>query len=123
MTISGEEQDLPWDQKHYLEPGPQGQTRIHMPDGKGGVKKRVESAKGIALGRAEGQEEGPSVGDVKDGSRSAAAGQTSKQQKGISNTDTKHSTDIMMDPEKSKKSEGVPETAKLQGTVDPARRV
>ena len=46
----------------------------------------------------------------------------SAKQKGLSNTDTKHSTDIGKDPGKSKKGEGVPETAKLQGTVDPSRK-
>lgn len=43
------------------------------------------------------------------------------KQKGISNTDTKHSIDIGNDPEKSKKAPGVPDTAKLQGTVDPSK--
>ena len=45
----------------------------------------------------------------------------SGKQEGLSNTDTKHSTDIANDPEKSKKGEGSPETAKLKGTVSPAR--
>lgn len=53
--------------------------------------------------------------------KTAVAGDTSKQQYGLSNTDTKHSYDLMKDPEKSKKPEGVPDTAKLQGTVDPHR--
>lgn len=46
---------------------------------------------------------------------------TSGKQAGLSNTDTKHSQDISADPEKSKKGEGAPETAKLQGPVDPRR--
>ncbi|KAI9651505.1 MAG: hypothetical protein M1831_000795 [Alyxoria varia] len=120
-NIHGED-GLPLDQRHELEKGPQGQTRLHTPDPKGGAKKRVESAKGIAQGRGEDQEGGGSIGDVKDGSKSAAAGQTPAQQKGLSNTDTKHSTDLMKDPEKSKTSEGVPETAKIQGTVQPGRK-
>lgn len=97
-----------------LERGPQGQRRFLIPSAKGGNMRRIESPKGIVQGRAEGQTEGGSIGDVKDGSKSAVAGQTSRAQKGISNTDTKHSTDLMADPEKSKKSEGVPETAKIQ---------
>ena len=106
-----------------LEKGERGQNRMLIADAKGGTKRRIESEKGISLGRADGvAESGKSVGDVKDGSKSAAAGQTSKQQKGVSNTDTKHSVDVMADPGKSKKSEGVPETAKIQGTVDPSRK-
>ena len=97
-----------------LEPGPQGQKRFLIPSAKGGNMRRIESAKGIVQGRAEGQTEGGSIGDVKDGSTSAVAGKTSGQQKGISNTDTKHSVDLMADPEKSKKSEGVPDSAKIQ---------
>ena len=56
-------------------------------------------------------------------SKTPVKGQMSGKQAGLSNTDTKHSTDPANDPEKSKKSEGAPETAKLQGTVDPGRKL
>ena len=102
------------EQAKELPPGEKGERRFVVPDSKGGNMRRVESPKGIVQGRAEGQEEGGSIGDVKDGATSAVAGKTSTQQKGLSNTDTKHSIDLMADPEKSKKSEGVPETAKIQ---------
>ena len=115
-------ESVPANQRTELEKGPQGQTRLHMPDAKGGGKLRSESARGMVQGRAEGSDEGESIGDVKDGSKSAVGGQTSSQQKGVSNTDTKYSVDLMKDPEKSKKSEGVPETAKIQGTVNPGRK-
>ncbi len=49
-------------------------------------------------------------------------GSIAGKQAGLSNTDTKHSTDIGKDPDKSKKGEGVPETAKVQGTVNPSRK-
>lgn len=45
----------------------------------------------------------------------------SGKQAGLSNTDTKHSTQIDQMEGKSKKAEGAPETAKMQGTVDPNR--
>ena len=43
------------------------------------------------------------------------------KQRGVSNAPTAHSTSIEDDPGKSKKGEGRAETAKLEGTVDPAR--
>ena len=118
-TVEGDSQDggekssAPAGAKE-LPPGPQGQNRFLVPSSKGGNMRRVESPKGIVQGRADPDAEGGSIGDVKDGSKSAVAGQTSSKQKGISNTDTKHSIDLMADPEKSKKGEGVPETAKIQ---------
>ena len=45
----------------------------------------------------------------------------SGKQAGLSNTDTKHSYKIDEMDDKSKKGEGGPDTAKLQGTVDPNR--
>jgi len=53
-------------------------------------------------------------------SKEPEQGKMSQKQAGLSNTDTKHSTDPVTDG-KSVKSEGAPETAKLQGTVDPSR--
>lgn len=58
------ESGLPWDQPHELEKGAKGETRLHLPDSKGGMKRRIESPKGIVQGRAQGAEEGPSIGDV-----------------------------------------------------------
>lgn len=49
------------------------------------------------------------------------AGEMTGKQFGIATGPTKHSLPIDSDPGKSKKAEGVPETAKAQGTVDPAR--
>ncbi|TKA64627.1 hypothetical protein B0A49_09017 [Cryomyces minteri] len=93
-----------------------GDTRQHIPDAKGGAKKRINSGYGIDLGRGSTERE--------DGSDKAVPAKTPKsmnemsgKQAGLSNTSTKHSTDIANDPEKSKKGEGGPETAKTMGTV------
>ncbi|KAK5172394.1 hypothetical protein LTR16_011737 [Cryomyces antarcticus] len=93
-----------------------GDTRQHIPDAKGGAKKRINSGYGIELGRGSTERE--------DGSDKAVPAKTPKsmnemsgKQAGLSNTSTKHSTDIANDPEKSKKGEGGPETAKTMGTV------
>ncbi|KAK3166731.1 hypothetical protein OEA41_009856 [Lepraria neglecta] len=102
----------------------QGDTRKHIPDAKGGNKKRIESDYAKRQGEAQKPEEDPSdkdlaasSKDVDDKSRTSQSG----KQEGLSNTDTKHSTDIANDPEKSTKAEGGPETAKNKGTVDPSR--
>lgn len=106
--------------------GEQGDTRKHVPDAKGGSKKRIESDYGIVQGAA--QDDDATVqesGNVQDqpAASKPAGGQSiqSGKQEGISNTDTKHSTDITNDPEKSTKGEGTPETSKSKGTVDPSR--
>ncbi|KAK6432027.1 hypothetical protein LTR95_011807 [Oleoguttula sp. CCFEE 5521] len=75
------------------------------PDGKGGFKKRVDSGAQTDLGDAAAK---PS-GDI------------AKKQEGMSNTPTRHSTDIHNSSEKSTKGEGVPDTAKINGPVDPSR--
>lgn len=96
--------------------------RIHKPDAKGGAKRRIESRMGKDLGQeemieGEDQSETESAAPSKD----PVPGKTSSKQAGLSNTNTKHSTDIGNDPDKSKKPDGSPETAKMQGTVDPTR--
>ncbi|KAL8795078.1 MAG: hypothetical protein Q9195_002375 [Heterodermia aff. obscurata] len=103
--------------------GEQGDTRKHIPDAKGGNKKRIESHYGKRLGEAAADHPDPDDED-KAASAKPPGGITTSQsgkQEGLSNTDTKHSTDITNDPDKSKKGEGSPETAKLKGTVDPNR--
>ncbi|KAL9598810.1 MAG: hypothetical protein Q9219_004229 [cf. Caloplaca sp. 3 TL-2023] len=92
--------------------GEQGDTRKHIPDAKGGAKKRIESHYGKPQGVAQD--------DGKDASK-GASGVHSGAQEGISNTDTKHSTDMDNNPDKSKKGEGIVETAKIKGPVDPDR--
>lgn len=83
------------------------------------MKKRVESPNAIKQDDA-GDSEGSD--DKAAASKTPVKGQMSGKQKGLSNTDTKHSTDVQNDSGKSKKGEGAPETAKLQGTVDPNRK-
>lgn len=93
--------------------------RLHVPDAKGGAKRRVESRNGKDLAPVENVE-----GDTEDKaapSKDAPPNSTSQKQQGLSNTNTKHSTDPGNNPEISKKGEGAPETAKMQGTVDPNR--
>ena len=93
--------------------------RLHVPDAKGGAKRRVESRQGKDLGQIEQME-----GDAEDKaapSKDAAPGGTAQKQQGLSNTNTKHSIDIGNSDQYSKKGEGAPETAKMQGTVDPNR--
>lgn len=92
--------------------GEQGDTRKHIPDAKGGAKKRIESDYA--------QSQGVAQDDDKDSSK-GASNVHSGAQEGLSNADTKHSTDISNDPEKSKKGEGFAETAKMKGPVDPSR--
>ncbi|KAK4692064.1 hypothetical protein P7C71_g5068, partial [Lecanoromycetidae sp. Uapishka_2] len=102
----------------------QGDTRKHIPDAKGGSKKRIESDYAGREGVADKPEQDPQNEDkaapsksVDDKSKKSQSG----KQEGLSNTDTKHSTDIANSPEKSTKGEGGPETAKNKGTVDPSR--
>ncbi|KAI4185609.1 MAG: hypothetical protein L6R41_004012 [Letrouitia leprolyta] len=94
------------------EEGEQGDTRKHIPDAKGGAKKRIESDYAKSQGVAQDES--------KDSSKGASNVQAVKQE-GLSNTDTKHSTDISNDSDKSKKGEGFVETAKTKGPVDPSR--
>ncbi|KAL9090348.1 MAG: hypothetical protein Q9165_005382 [Trypethelium subeluteriae] len=82
-------------------------TRKHVPDAKGGAKKRIDS------GYAKSQ----SVDNPGAGGAGGGTDRMAEQQKGLSNTETKHSTDIKNSPEKSKKGEGSPETSKTIGTV------
>ncbi|KAL8930690.1 MAG: hypothetical protein Q9208_000561 [Pyrenodesmia sp. 3 TL-2023] len=97
----------------------QGDVRKHIPDAKGGAKKRISSEYGKRQGS-------PVEGDEGSTNRRFAAYTPSDEdvaskQEGISNTDTKHSFDLSSDPEKSKKGEGFVETAKVKGPVDPSR--
>ncbi|KAL8960447.1 MAG: hypothetical protein Q9193_002847 [Seirophora villosa] len=97
----------------------QGDVRKHIPDAKGGAKKRIDSDYAKPLGK-------PAEEDDESNNRAAAAGTPSNsssasKQEGLSNTDTKHSTDIDNNPDKSKKGEGFVETAKIKGPVDPSR--
>lgn len=117
-----------------------GNTVKHIPDAKGGAKKRLESEKGIKQGEAsktDGDDEkshdkvfevdhalAETIADDLKAAASKPAGSKNSQsgkQEGLSNTDTTHSTDIAQDPEKSSKGDGMPETAKAKGTVDPKR--
>ncbi|KAL8737977.1 MAG: hypothetical protein Q9181_001159 [Wetmoreana brouardii] len=102
------------------EEGVQGDTRKHIPDAKGGAKKRIESDYGKMQGVL--NEDDPESTDKPAGSKmTSSPNQISAKQHGLSNTQTKHSTDLDNNPEKSKKGEGYVETAKAQGTVDPGR--
>ncbi|KAL8717567.1 MAG: hypothetical protein Q9225_005199 [Loekoesia sp. 1 TL-2023] len=92
--------------------GEQGDTRKHIPDAKGGNKKRIESDYGKPQGVFQGEDKDASKG---------ASNVHSGEQEGLSNTDTKHSTDMDNNPDKSKKGEGFVETAKMKGPVDPGR--
>lgn len=94
--------------------------RLHVPDAKGGAKRRVESRQGKDLGQEE-QQEGVDTEDKSAPSKDPVPGATSSKQAGLSNTNTKHSVAIGNDPGFSKKGEGAPDTAKQQGTVDPTR--
>ncbi|KAF2233386.1 hypothetical protein EV356DRAFT_503718 [Viridothelium virens] len=82
-------------------------VRKHVPDAKGGAKKRIDS--GYAISQSV---DNPGADGAGGGTDPMAA-----KQKGLSNTETKHSTDIKNSPEKSKKGEGSPETSKTIGTV------
>lgn len=90
-------------------------TKKHIPDAKGGAKKRVESNNSIKAGKNDDSQASPSK---EAGSKNTQTG----KQEGLTNTDTKHSTDIGNDPSKSKKAEGGPDTAKVKGTVDVNRK-
>ncbi|KAL8903689.1 MAG: hypothetical protein Q9207_003758 [Kuettlingeria erythrocarpa] len=97
----------------------QGDVRKHIPDAKGGAKKRISSKYGKPQGGpVEGDEEWP---NRRFSSYTPSDKDVASKQEGISNTDTKHSYDLSMDPEKSKKGEGFVETAKVKGPVDPSR--
>ncbi|MCJ1355201.1 MAG: hypothetical protein MMC33_005192 [Icmadophila ericetorum] len=95
--------------------GEAGDTRKHIPDAKGGKKKRIESD----LGKKQGEQESGSGDDDNPApSKESKGGDTiSGKQEGLSNTNTKHSTDLTNNPEKSRKGEGGPDTAKVKGTV------
>ncbi|CAF9904186.1 MAG: hypothetical protein HETSPECPRED_003406 [Heterodermia speciosa] len=103
--------------------GEQGDTRKHIPDAKGGNKKRIESHYAKRLGEAASDD--PEADDEDKAASAKSPGDISTsqsgKQEGLSNSDTKHSTDIANNPDKSKKAEGAPETAKLKGTVAPDR--
>ncbi|KAI9718118.1 MAG: hypothetical protein M1812_004376 [Candelaria pacifica] len=104
----------------------QGDTRKHIPDAKGGAKKRIESDYGMKQGSTDKVKDTDPTGTVKKDKAAAAKPPTSHneqsgKQEGLSNTDTKHSTDITNNPDKSTKGEGTPETSKSKGTVDPNR--
>ncbi|MCJ1308933.1 hypothetical protein MMC25_002588 [Agyrium rufum] len=100
----------------------QDDTRKHVPDAKGGAKKRIESAYGNKLGEMSEEDQKADKGDAPATAKTPGNDNTiSGKQEGISNTDTKHSTDIANDPDKSKKAEGGPDTAKVKGSVDPSR--
>ncbi|KAI9713068.1 MAG: hypothetical protein M1820_001053 [Bogoriella megaspora] len=95
-------------------------TRKHIPDAKGGAKKRIDSGYGVpqAPADAEREDESGSSQDKAVASKEPLSqNQMSGKQRGLSNTETKHSTDIANNPEKSRKGEGTPETAKSMGTV------
>lgn len=93
-----------------------------IPDAKGPNKKRLESEKGIKQGETS-TESGEGEPDDKAAASKPVGGKNSQsaKQEGLSNTDTKHSTNITDSPDHSTKGEGAPETAKVKGTVDPAR--
>ncbi|KAL9029876.1 MAG: hypothetical protein Q9196_001936 [Gyalolechia fulgens] len=93
--------------------GERGDTRLHVPDAKGGAKRRIQSHYAKPKGAA-------SDDDDRETSK-GASNVRSETQGGISNADTKHSTDLDTNPAKSKKGEGFVETAKTIGPVDPAR--
>jgi len=99
------------------EEGETDETRKHIPDAKGGAKKRIEGAEGKAQGVGEEEEADKPAASKPAGDQNTMSG----KQEGLSNTDTKHSTDITNNPEKSTKGEGTPETSKSKGTVDPSR--
>ncbi|KAI9789287.1 MAG: hypothetical protein M1835_001769 [Candelina submexicana] len=104
----------------------QGDTRKHIPDAKGGAKKRIESDYGLKQGVSDKAKATDPTGTVQKDQAAAAKPPTSHneqsgKQEGVSNTDTKHSTDITNNPNKSRKGEGTPETSKSKGTVDPSR--
>ncbi|KAI9810542.1 MAG: hypothetical protein M1827_006215 [Pycnora praestabilis] len=105
------------------EEGEQGDTRKHIPDAKGGAKKRIESHYGNRQGVS--PDDASSDEDGRDRAASSkpakSMNETSGKQEGLSNTDTKHSTDITNNKDKSRKGEGMPETAKSKGAVDPSR--
>ncbi|KAI4287526.1 MAG: hypothetical protein L6R35_003214 [Caloplaca aegaea] len=97
----------------------QGDVRKHIPDAKGGAKKRISSDYAKPQGKSAEDDDGSN-------NRAAAASTPSDRspaakQEGLSNTDTKHSTDLDNNPDKSKKGEGFVETAKAKGPVDPSR--
>ncbi|KAF2137454.1 uncharacterized protein K452DRAFT_235859 [Aplosporella prunicola CBS 121167] len=103
-------------------------TRSHVPDAKGGAKKRIDSGYGTPIGSesAERDAKGSSKDKVSchfaaSSKESLSQNQQSGKQEGLSNTDTKHSTDPVSDPNKSTKGEGTAETAKVKGTVSPNR--
>ncbi|KAF2835380.1 hypothetical protein M501DRAFT_450592 [Patellaria atrata CBS 101060] len=103
-----------------------GKTKSDAPDdhrklestGQGANKLRIDSGQGENLGANDSVREGET------GSKADAGpvkNQMSDKQSGVSTSDTRHSVDIQSDPKKSSKGEGAPETAKVKGSVDPAR--
>lgn len=94
-------------------------TKKHIPDAKGGAKKRVESNNSQNLGDKPESDHDGSPDDQASPSKSPGGKNTqSGKQEGLTNTDTKHSTDA---PGASEKADGQPETAKSKGTVDSKR--
>lgn len=104
-------------------------TREHIPDAKGGAKKRINSGYGQPLGKDENNEErsDDEAGNVSDKDKALSAkkpggqGSISGKQQGLSNTDTKHPSAADVSGDKSTKGEGTVETAKVKGTVKPDR--
>ncbi|KAI9698792.1 MAG: hypothetical protein M1836_003902 [Candelina mexicana] len=99
----------------------QGDTRKHIPDAKGGAKKRIESDYGLKQGVSDKVKATDPTGTVQKDQAAAAKPPTSHneqsgKQEGVSNTDTKHSTDVTNNPNESRKGEGTPETSKSKGT-------
>lgn len=97
-------------------------VRKSFPDAKGDKKARLESKQAIKQGEDNSPPKEDEPEDKPRASKEPGGKNTqSGKQEGLSNTDTKHSTDITNNPSKSQKLEGAPETARLKGTVDPAR--
>ncbi|PNS18931.1 hypothetical protein CAC42_6026 [Sphaceloma murrayae] len=96
-------------------------TRKREPDGKGGFKKRIDSAYQKDLGAGDHVDEDGNHSGKTAVKPSGNPGAIDSKQAGLSTTATRHSTQIDQDPEKSKKGEGVPETAKSATTIDPKR--
>jgi len=95
-------------------------TKKHIPDAKGGAKKRIESKNSMTLGDKEPESDHSDAPKDQASPSKPAGGKNTQsgKQEGLTNTDTKHSTDY---PGTSEKADGQPETAKSKGTVDPKR--
>lgn len=95
-------------------------TKKHIPDAKGGAKKRIESNNSKTLGDKGPESDHDDAPKDKASPSKPAGGKNSQsgKQEGLTNTDTKHSTDY---PGTSEKADGQPETAKSKGSVDPKR--